>query len=225
MAAWSHQRAGAAQAAGLFDVEIAPVTIPQRKGDPVVVTADEGVRPDSTPETLARLRPAFAQDGDDHRGQLLAAQRRCGGSRAHHARLCREARSRVARRAGAHRARWPARTTRCTPSRPTRCRRRCRAAGWQASDLDFVEINEAFAAVSLHSSRELGSAAGHRQHPRRRHRHRASDRRIRSPSGAPRGARVEAARHRQGRRVAVRRRRSGRGAAALALTRNGPLTF
>jgi acetyl-CoA C-acetyltransferase len=55
-AARSHQRAAAAWDAGLFDEEIVPVSVPQRRGEPVVVTRDEGVRPDSTPETLGKLR-------------------------------------------------------------------------------------------------------------------------------------------------------------------------
>jgi acetyl-CoA C-acetyltransferase len=61
-AARSHQRAAAAWASGVFDDEIAPVEVPQRRGDPVVFARDEGVRPDSTPETLARLR-ALMPDG------------------------------------------------------------------------------------------------------------------------------------------------------------------
>jgi acetyl-CoA C-acetyltransferase len=61
-AARSHQRAAAARDAGKFDDEIVPVEVPQRRGDPVVVDRDEGIRPDSTPETLARLR-AIQPDG------------------------------------------------------------------------------------------------------------------------------------------------------------------
>src|SRR6201985_3368550 len=55
-AARSHQRAAAAWDAGLFDDEVVPVQVPQRRGDPVTITRDEGVRPDSTPEGLAKLR-------------------------------------------------------------------------------------------------------------------------------------------------------------------------
>jgi acetyl-CoA C-acetyltransferase len=62
-AAESHRRAAEAQAAGRFDDEITAVEIPQRKGDPVRFTTDEGVRADTTVETLARLRGAFAADG------------------------------------------------------------------------------------------------------------------------------------------------------------------
>lgn len=59
----SHQRAAAAAEKGLFAEEITPVEVPQRKGDPLVVDADEGIRPDTTVEKLAKLRPAFAADG------------------------------------------------------------------------------------------------------------------------------------------------------------------
>jgi acetyl-CoA C-acetyltransferase len=62
-AARSHQRAAAAIKAGRFADEIAPVEIPQRKGDPLVFDTDEGVRADTTAESLAKLRPAFASDG------------------------------------------------------------------------------------------------------------------------------------------------------------------
>ncbi|MGH3833772.1 MAG: acetyl-CoA C-acyltransferase, partial [Pseudonocardiaceae bacterium] len=62
-AAQSHQRAGRAAASGLFAQEITPVSVPQRRGDPVVVAADEGIRPETTAESLGKLRPAFAADG------------------------------------------------------------------------------------------------------------------------------------------------------------------
>ena len=62
-AARSQQRAAAAQKNGLFEAEIVPVEIPQRKGDPIVVKEDEGIRGDTTAESLGRLRPAFTKDG------------------------------------------------------------------------------------------------------------------------------------------------------------------
>src|SRR6201994_534265 len=62
-AAQSHQRAAAAWKNGVFDDEVVPVSIPQRKGDPMVVSQDEGVRGDTTVESLAGLRPAFGKDG------------------------------------------------------------------------------------------------------------------------------------------------------------------
>mgnify|MGYP002128903206 CR=1 FL=1 len=62
-AAASHQKAAEAWKNGVFDDEVVPVSIPQRKGDPVVVSSDEGVRGDTTAESLGGLRPAFAKDG------------------------------------------------------------------------------------------------------------------------------------------------------------------
>src|ERR1700759_2387735 len=63
LAAKSHERAAAAQKEGRLAEEIAPVEIPQRKGDPVVIDTDEGVRPGTTTESLGGLRPAFSKDG------------------------------------------------------------------------------------------------------------------------------------------------------------------
>src|SRR5690242_664495 len=59
----SHQRAAAAQKNGVFAEEIVPVEVPQRRGEPMVIAEDEGIRPDTTPQTLAKLRPAFGADG------------------------------------------------------------------------------------------------------------------------------------------------------------------
>jgi acetyl-CoA C-acetyltransferase len=59
----SHRRAAAAQAAGRFDAEVFPVSIPSRKGEPVMVTEDEGIRADASLEGMAKLKPAFAKDG------------------------------------------------------------------------------------------------------------------------------------------------------------------
>jgi acetyl-CoA C-acetyltransferase len=64
LAAASHERAAKAQTDGLFDDEIVPVSIPQRKGDPVTFTVDEGVRAESTYESLSGLRPAFDKAGN-----------------------------------------------------------------------------------------------------------------------------------------------------------------
>src|SRR5438876_12116729 len=63
LAAKSHERAAAAQKEGRFADEIVPVEIAQRRGDPIVIDADEGVRPGTTTESLSGLRPAFSKDG------------------------------------------------------------------------------------------------------------------------------------------------------------------
>jgi acetyl-CoA C-acetyltransferase len=154
VAAASHVRAGKAQADGLFDAEIVPVEIPQRKGDPVVVTTDEGVRPDSTPETLGRLRPAFAEGGaitagnsspiSDGAAAVVVASRAWAEERGLPWLALVGASGQVA---------GPDNSLHSQPSNAIAAA--LDRAGWQAGDLDLVEINEAFAAVSLQSMRDL----------------------------------------------------------------------
>ena len=152
IAAASHQRAAAA--ADLFAEEIVPVTITGRKGD-TIVSSDEGVRPDSTEESLSRLKPAFAPDGTITAGN--SSQISDGA-----AALILSSRE----YAQAHDLEWlavvgaPGQVAGPDNSLHAQPARAITAAlerdGWETSDLDFVEINEAFAAVSLHSSRALG---------------------------------------------------------------------
>ncbi|MFL1592913.1 acetyl-CoA C-acetyltransferase [Rhodococcus ruber] len=154
-AAASHQRAARAQKDGLFDDEIVPVSIPQRKGDPVVVTADEGIRPDTTAESLAKLRPAFAPDGTVTAGS--ASQISDGAaavvvmSKAKAEQLGLSWLAEIGRHgvvAG------PDSTLQSQPARAIA--RACEREGIDPKDLDLVEINEAFAAVGIASTRELG---------------------------------------------------------------------
>ena len=152
IAAASHQRAAAA--VDLFAEEIVPVTITGRKGD-TIVSSDEGVRPDSTEESLSRLKPAFAPDGTITAGN--SSQISDGA-----AALILSSRE----YAQAHDLEWlavvgaPGQVAGPDNSLHAQPARAITAAlerdGWETSDLDFVEINEAFAAVSLHSSRALG---------------------------------------------------------------------
>ncbi|GAA4060072.1 acetyl-CoA C-acetyltransferase [Agromyces indicus] len=154
IAAASHVRAGRAQADGLFDDEIVPVEIPQRKGDPVIVTTDEGVRPDSTPETLARLRPAFAEGGaitagnsspiSDGAAAVVVASRVWAEERGLPWLAVVGASGQVA---------GPDNSLHSQPSNAIAAA--LDRAGWSAADLDLVEINEAFAAVSLQSMKDL----------------------------------------------------------------------
>ena len=99
LAAKSHERAAAAIKAGRLADEITPVAIPQRKGDPVVFDEDEGVRPGTTAESLAPLRPAFSQGRHHHRGQRVADLRRRRGDDRHQPREGRGARPHADRRA------------------------------------------------------------------------------------------------------------------------------
>ncbi|MBN2112966.1 MAG: acetyl-CoA C-acyltransferase [Acidimicrobiia bacterium] len=154
-AAASHRLAAAAAASGAFDGEIAPVPVPQRKGDPVMVTADEGIRPDSTADALARLRPAFAKEGTITAGN--ASQISDGA-----AALV------VADRAAAEAAGLPilaevvaygqaAGPDATLHERPAQALQQALdRAGLTVGDLDLVEINEAFASVALWSTRLLG---------------------------------------------------------------------
>ena len=155
VAARSHQRAAAAQAEGAFEAEIVPIEIPQRKGDPVVVTKDEGVRPETTVETLAGLRPAFAQGGSITAGN--SSQISDGASavvlttRSH----ADENGWNVLAVVGASgQVAGPDNSLHAQPARAIE--RALAKQGITASDLDIVEINEAFGAVVARSQAELG---------------------------------------------------------------------
>jgi acetyl-CoA C-acetyltransferase len=153
-AASSHQRAGAAAASGVFDDEIAPVTIPQRKGDPVVVSADEGVRPDSTVEVLARLRPSFAAEGTLTAGNSSPLSDGAAAlvltSRENAERLGLDWLAVVG---ASGQVAGPDNSLHSQPSNAIRAA--LTRSGWSVDDLDLIEINEAFAAVALQSMADL----------------------------------------------------------------------
>lgn len=155
VAALSHQRAAAAQEAGVFDAEIVAVDVPQRRGEPVRVTKDEGVRPETTVETLAGLRAAFAEGGSITAGN--SSQISDGASAVV-----------VTTRGIAEAKGWPVLVTvgasgqtagpdNSLQAQPARAiEQACAKQGISPSDLDLVEINEAFGAVVAHSEVELG---------------------------------------------------------------------
>jgi acetyl-CoA C-acetyltransferase len=155
-AAASHQRAAAAIKDGLFADEIVPVAVPQRRGDPVMFDTDEGVRPDTTAEALARLKPAFSPSGTITAGS--ASQISDGAC----AVVVMSAEAAAARglpalaEVGAHgTVAGPDNSLQSQPSRAVH--QALAKAGCQPGDLDLLEINEAFAAVVLQSMRELGT--------------------------------------------------------------------
>jgi acetyl-CoA C-acetyltransferase len=157
-AARSHQRAAEAQKNGLFDEEIVAVRIPQRKGDPIEFRDDEGIRADTTVESLARLKPAFAKDGTITAG--TSSQISDGAcavvvmSRAKAAELGVPVLAEI----GAHGV--VAGPDNSLQSQPANAIRKALAReGLTPADLDLVEINEAFAAVGIQSMRELGVGA------------------------------------------------------------------
>jgi len=154
-AARSHQRAAAAQKNGLFDAEIVPVSIPQRKGDPVLVSQDEGIRADTTVETLAGLRPAFSKDGTITAGSSSpisdggAAVVVMSKAKAEELGL-----SWIAE-IGAHgNVAGPDNSLQSQPSNAIN--HALAKQGLTVGDLDLIEINEAFAAVGLQSMKDLG---------------------------------------------------------------------
>ncbi|MBR7890222.1 acetyl-CoA C-acetyltransferase [Marinomonas sp. A79] len=151
----SQHKAAAAQSAGRFVEEIIPVSIPQRKGEPVIVDADEQIRPNTSAETLARLRPAFAKEGtvtagnastlndgaamvfvttDEHANRLglpILAVIEAGSA------------------AGVDPEIMGTGPIAATKKALTK-------ANWQVSDLDLIEANEAFAVQAMCVNKELG---------------------------------------------------------------------
>jgi acetyl-CoA C-acetyltransferase len=151
----SHQRAGVAAKNGVFAEEIAPVTIPQRKGDSIEFSTDEGVRADTTAEGLGKLRPAFSSDGTITAGS--ASQISDGAaavvvmSKAKAEELGLEWLAEI----GAHGVvAGPDASLHEQPANAIA--KACAKEGIAPVDLDLVEINEAFAAVGIVSTRKLG---------------------------------------------------------------------
>ncbi|MEU9097234.1 acetyl-CoA C-acetyltransferase [Streptomyces sp. NPDC048361] len=155
IAAASHQRAAAAQKNGIFEAEITPVEIPQRKGDPVLFAKDEGIRADTTVETLAKLRPAFTKDGTITAG--TASQISDGAaavvvmSKAKAEELGLEWIAEI----GAHgNVAGPDSSLQSQPSNAIK--HAVGKEGITVEDLDLIEINEAFGAVAAQSMKDLG---------------------------------------------------------------------
>ncbi|GIH60986.1 acetyl-CoA C-acetyltransferase [Microbispora siamensis] len=151
----SHQRAAEATEKGLFDDEIVPVPLPQRKGDPVLFSADEGIRKDTTVEALSKLRPAFTKDGTITAGS--ASQISDGAvavvvmSKAKAEELGIEWLAEI----GAHgNVAGPDNSLQSQPANAIK--QALAKQGLTVDDLDLLEINEAFAQVVLQSAKELG---------------------------------------------------------------------
>jgi acetyl-CoA C-acetyltransferase len=155
-AARSHQRAARAQKDGVFDDEIVPVEVPQRRGDPLAVTDDEGIRADTTAESLSRLRPAFAKEGTITAGS--ASQISDGACAVVVMSSVKAAELGLAPLAaiGAHgNVAGPDNSLQSQPSNAI-VHALSKEAGLSIGDLDVIEINEAFASVGIQSMRDLG---------------------------------------------------------------------
>jgi acetyl-CoA C-acetyltransferase len=151
----SHKKAAAAQAAGKFDAEILPVSIPQKKGDPIVFGRDESVRAETTAEVLRGLKPAFKKDGSVTAGNappvndgaaatvVMSGNRVKALSATPLARIVAQATSGLAPK-----------MLLMTPVDATR--KVLKKAGWSLNDVDLVELNEAFAVQAVAVIAELG---------------------------------------------------------------------
>jgi acetyl-CoA C-acetyltransferase len=154
-AARSHEKAAHATDAGWFKDEIVPVPIPQRKGDPVLMTRDEAIRPETTAEALAALKPAFKKDGTVTAGNapgvndgasalvVMAAERARSLGLAPLARIVGQATSGLAPK-----------FVLMTPVQAVT--RLVEKVGWPLADVDLFELNEAFSVQAVAVLNELG---------------------------------------------------------------------
>ena len=156
--ALSHQRAAAAIAAGKFAEEIVPVSVPQRKGDPKIVDTDEGVRGETTAESLGALRAAFEKTGTITAGN--ASQISDGGAAVivmSKAKAEELGVNPLGELLGYGQVAGPSPSLLHQPSNATKAA--LARAGLSIGDIDLFEINEAFAAVGLASADDLGISA------------------------------------------------------------------
>jgi acetyl-CoA C-acetyltransferase len=154
-AAMSHQRAAEATKNGLFTAEIVGIPIPQRGGEQLTVTEDEGIRPGTTVETLAKLRPAFSQDGTITAGTASQISDGAAAVVVTSAEYAERAGLNVIAEIGAHgNVAGPDNSLQSQPSNAIK--QALAKAGLTVSDLDLIEINEAFAMVAIQSMRDLG---------------------------------------------------------------------
>jgi acetyl-CoA C-acetyltransferase len=157
-AARSHQLAAAAAKNGVFAEEIVPVAVPQRKGDPVILDADEGIRGDTTPETLSKLRPAFASDGTITAGSASPISDGAAAVVVMSKAKAEELGLTWLAEIGAHGVvAGPDASLHEQPSNAIKAA--LARENLTPADLDLVEINEAFAAVGLVSTDQLGISA------------------------------------------------------------------
>ena len=151
----SHQRAAEGWKNGIFDDEVVPVEVPQRRGDPVVVSQDEGIRADTTAESLGKLRPAFSKEGTVTAGSSSQiSDGACAVVVMSKAKAEELGIEWLAEIGASGQVAGPDSTLQLQPANAIR--KACEKEGIRPGDLDLLEINEAFAAVGIASSRELG---------------------------------------------------------------------
>ncbi|OBJ09319.1 acetyl-CoA acetyltransferase [Mycobacterium sp. 1482292.6] len=154
-AARSHQKAAAAWKDGVFTDEVVPVNIPQRKGDPLQFTEDEGIRANTTAESLAGLKPAFRRDGTITAGSASQISDGAAAVVVMSKAKAQELGLSWLAEIGAHGVvAGPDSTLQSQPANAIR--KAIAREGISVDQLDVIEINEAFSAVALASTRELG---------------------------------------------------------------------
>src|SRR5918995_5471913 len=154
-AARSHQKAAAAWKDGVFADEVVPVKIPQRKGDPIEFTEDEGIRANTTAESLAGLKPAFRKDGTITAGSASQISDGAAAVVVMNKAKAQELGLSWLAEIGAHGVvAGPDSTLQSQPANAIK--KAVAREGITVDQLDVIEINEAFAAVGLASARELG---------------------------------------------------------------------
>jgi acetyl-CoA C-acetyltransferase len=155
VSAASHQRAADAAKNGRFEAEIVPVAVPQRKGDPIEVTEDEGVRGDTTAEGMGKLRPAFSKDGIITAGSSSQISDGAAATVVMSAKKAQELGLTPLAEIRSHG--WVAGPDNSLLSQPSNAAfKAMRREGIEPADVELWEINEAFAAVAIQSARELG---------------------------------------------------------------------
>ncbi|MCW7945434.1 acetyl-CoA acetyltransferase [Streptomyces hygroscopicus] len=155
IAALSHQRAAAAQKNGIFEAEITPVEVPQRKGEPVVFSRDEGIRGETTAQSLGKLRPAFSKEGTITAGSSSQISDGAAAVVVMSKAKAQELGLEWIAEIGAHgNVAGPDNSLQSQPSNAIL--HALKKEGLEVSDLDLIEINEAFAAVAVQSMKDLG---------------------------------------------------------------------
>jgi acetyl-CoA C-acetyltransferase len=154
-AAQSHRKAAAAQAGGRFKAEMLPISVPQKKGDPVVIDRDESVRPDTSVASLGALRPAFRKDGSVTAGNAPPVN---DGAAAlvvmSAARASRTDLTPMARIVGQATSGLAPKYLLMTPVEAVR--RLLKKIDWKMDDVDLIELNEAFSVQAVAVLRDLG---------------------------------------------------------------------
>jgi len=151
----SHRKAAAATKAGWFKDEIVPVSLPQKKGDPIVVDRDESIREDTSLESLGKLKPAFKKDGTVTAGNApgvndgAAALVVMGADVASKLNL-----KPIARVVGQATSGLEPQLVMMTPVEAVK--KLLPKVGWKIEDVDLVELNEAFSVQAVAVTRELG---------------------------------------------------------------------